>query len=161
MLSTERLLIIGGLILLSIIVLSFNTNSLEQTSNNLNNEAMITGISLGQSLLEEISSRAFDENTVNTNVSSPNDLTVPPNLGKESGEIISTQFDDIDDFDGFARNDSLPRLGVFNLRSEVYYVNANTPNTKSNVRTFNKRIDIKIANIYMADTLTLHKILSY
>lgn len=161
MLSTERLLIIGGLILLSIIVLSFNTSSLEQTSNNINNEAMITGVSLGQSLLEEISSRAFDEKTVSTNVSSPTDLTVPPNLGKESGEIISTQFDDIDDFDGFSRNDSLPRLGIFNLQSEVYYVDANTPETKSNVRTFNKRIDIKISNIYMADTLTLHKILSY
>lgn len=161
MLSTERLLIIGGLILLSIIVLSYNTTSLEQTSNNLNNEAMITGVSLGQSLLDEISSRAFDENTVSSNVTSPNNLTVPPNLGAEGGESIVTQYDDIDDFNNYPRNDTLQRLGVFNLSTKVYYVNSNSPDIKSNVRTFSKRIDVKISNIYMLDTLSVHKIVSY
>jgi len=157
----ERLLVLGGLVLFAILVLSFTRSSLSHTESTLNNEAMVTAVALGQSMIEEIQSRAYDENTIATSIVSTSGLSSSASLGAETGESISTNYDDIDDYDGITRTQSLDRLGNFSISVDVYYINYSNPDVKVTSKTFNKRIDINIYNTYMADTLTINKIISY
>ncbi len=108
---------------------------------------------LGRSLLEEILSKRYDENT-----SSP--WSNP--LGPNGGETRAT-YDDIDDFDGFTEN---PISGFTGYSSSVtvYYVNPDTAGLdtaqpdSSNTLDY-KRIDVTITHA-IAGTLRFSTVTS-
>lgn len=161
MFSIERIFVTGGIMLLSVLTLIFGSSKSDQIVVNLNNEAIITATALGQSLLEEIESRAFDENTVSTYAEFPNELTSYALLGPESGEINSTQFNDIDDFNNYSNLHTLSRLGDFLIAIEIFYVSPQNPEIKVTSRTFSKRIIINITNPYLLNRIQINKIVSY
>jgi hypothetical protein len=82
-------------------------------------------------------------------------------MGKDGGESVSTQFDDIDDYNNHTRTDTLNRMGTFNTKVLVYYIDKSNPETKSLTRTFTKRIDVNITNFSLPDTLTFSHIIGY
>lgn len=161
MFSMERLLVLGSMVLFAMLVLSFTRSSLSHSESTLNNEALVTGVALSQSMIEEIQSRAFDENTITAAVTTTSGLTSAASLGTESGETTSTNFDDVDDFNSYSRTESLERLGNFYISVDVCYVNYSNPTVKVTSKTFNKRIDVNIYNLYLPDTLSIYKIISY
>ena len=172
--SGQSWLAIGAMVLLSYLSLNFQRSQNVQVSSSLNYESVIAATGIGQSLLEEISGRAFDEITIGGTIENPDTLTLPNNLGTDSGEGNIKKFDDIDDFDGYTRIDTLSRLGRFECTVDVYYVDEGNLDVESMSQTFLKRIDIAIANSfsrkfddvqtsqwYTLDTLYLSHIMSY
>ncbi len=159
--GVQQLLVIGGILLLGYLALSFYRSNSVQSSIELSNEAVITGTGIGQSTLDEIQTKAFDQQTVSKTITSVDSLTAPSNLGPDSGETNSTLFNDIDDYNGFVRQDSLGRLGTFLTSVSVYYVNPTNPSNRSTLRTFAKRVDIFVTNMFLPDTIKLNLVIAY
>lgn len=157
----QSLMVILGILLLTIFILTVYRASTARITISLMNEATITATGLGQSLIDEIQVKAFDEKTVGASISTPDSLTPSGSLGKDTGETLLTHFDDVDDFHNYTRTDSLSRLGAFSSKVDVYYVQKFTPETKSLVRTFTKRIDVYVTNFSLTDTIKLYHVVSY
>ena len=159
--NIQTLLVIGSLIALTYSILTMNTSQNVQSGFQLNNEATISATGIGQSLLEQIELKAFDEETISNSVADTDSLTSSYSLGKDAGETTHYTFDDFDDYNGYTKTESLTRLGTFSTEIEVYYVNTMSPDTKVFYKTFSKRIDISVANEYLLDTLVFAKVISY
>jgi hypothetical protein len=154
-------LVIGGLILISILMINFFSVSGVQYNTKAGNEAIITAVGIGQSLIELMARKAFDEKTINSAVSDPDMLTQPGLLGPEYGETDRSLFDDIDDYNHDSSFAMMEGLGKFFYKIQVYYVPVSNPDQKSNNRTFAKRADIKIINSFMRDTLNMKYVYTY
>ena len=162
--SSQQLLTIGGIILFTFLTLTFNSSRLNQSSASDFNEAVLIATDLGQGLLEEIHTKAFDEETITQVIDTVIDLTPHYCLCCESGEGLSNDeefsethqydpsstFDDIDDYHGFSRNYSDKLLDNFNASVQVCYVCPSNPCDKVNAQTFAKRVDVIISNTYLA-----------
>ncbi len=159
--SSQFLLLAGGILFFTNLVLTFNRSSMSQALVVYENESFIYGESLSQGLIEEIQTRAFDENTVSSMVDSLEKLSPANSLGYESGEDSINQFDDIDDFNNYVFTDSLSGQGNFVINVSVYYINTYLPDVKSNFPTFSKRVDISMDNPYLQGTVRVSKIFSY
>ena len=159
--STNFLLLVGGIIFLTNLILTFNRTASTQAGVIYENESYIYGESLGQSILEELETRYFDENTITDEVTDPTDLTNSNSLTYEDGEYSLIEFDDIDDFNGFILVDSLSGHGIYNCTVEVYYVNPDYPDTKTINAYFSKRVDIVLTNPYLMNDIKISKIYSY
>jgi hypothetical protein len=158
--SAQLIMLIGGLLLLTVLSMNFYSSFRGKSDTEVYNESLITGTGLGQSLIDEISTRAFDAKTVTKNCTQADSLTSPGALGPEAGESSSTQFNDVDDYKNFVRLDTMV-MGVFRTRVNVNYTSKMSPNTISATRTFTKRIDVYITNTYLVDTLKMNYIISY
>ncbi len=159
--SAQQFLVICGLFLLGGLILNLNQTNTNSSSEIYDNEAVITGTGIGQSMLNQIMTKAFDEKTVKGSVSNLANLTPPGSLGKDPGESIPTQFDDIDDYDNYSTAITVGRLGNFNVSVHVYYVSYSNPDLKSLAATFLKRIDVTVTNPLLADKLVLSQLISY
>lgn len=159
--NIQTFLVVGSIAALTYTILNINNAVGTQTTKQLDNEAIFTATGIGESLLEEIDLKAFDEKTISSRINSADSLTSSSFLGTESGEFSYTAFDDFDDYNDYVKIDSLNRLGVFYSQIDVYYVTTMSPDTKSLSRTFSKRIDISIINKYLIDTLFFSKVTSY
>ncbi|MCK9210380.1 MAG: hypothetical protein M0P61_06020 [Ignavibacteriaceae bacterium] len=157
----QQLLIIGALIILGSLVLTFNRSTQNVNANNLFNIALIDATASAQSLIEGIQTKAFDEKTVSTNVSSASELTTTGSLGPDVGETVTTQFDDIDDYKNYTEIDSFKQFGAFSLSVEVNYVQKYSPETVSSTPTFLKKVDVTVTNPFLVHSLTLSRIISY
>jgi hypothetical protein len=127
----------------------------------INNEAILTATALAQGMIDEISTRAYDEKTKTSGVTVADSLTTSGSLGPDSGESSVSLFDDIDDFNNYTKTSGLQRLGNFVFKVNVYYVQNLLPDTKILTRSFSKRIDVAVYNQYLPDTLKLKTIISY
>jgi hypothetical protein len=154
-------MVIVGILLLTVFILTVYRASTARITISVLNEATITATGLAQSLIDEIQIKSFDEKTISQTITSEDSLTAVGLLGPETGEILVTQFDDVDDYKNYTRSDSLSRLGTFNSRVDVYYVQKLTPETRSSVRTFTKRIDVFVTNFSLTDTIKLYHVVSY
>jgi hypothetical protein len=159
--SNQMLLAIAGLFLLSIITLTYNRSISGQQTTMINNEAILTATALAQGMIDEISTRAYDEKTKTSGVTVADSLTTSGSLGPDSGESSVSLFDDIDDFNNYTKTSGLQRLGNFAFKVNVYYVQNLLPDTKIFTRSFSKRIDVAVYNQYLPDTLKLKTIISY
>ncbi len=159
--TTQLLYIIAGLIFISVLSLLFLNSNRSQTDSNYYSEAVIAGIGIGQSLIDNIMTRAFDEQTVAAAVTATTSLTAAASLGPDAGEPTPTRYDDIDDFKNYVKLDTLGIMGIFRSSADVYYVEKMTPRTKTLTRTFTKRIDILVTNPYLKDTLKVNHIVTY
>ena len=161
MASIQQMLVIGGVLLLSYLVLSYHSSTGYQTSATLYNEAVISGTGIAQSLMEEIQSKAFDEKTTAGTVDSPDSLTNPFDLGPDATENLPKKFDDVDDYNDYRTTVTHGRLGDFDAVVNVYYVNTMSPGSKSFGRTFSKRVDIYVNTYVLKDTLKFNHVISY
>lgn len=159
--NIQTFLVIGSLVALTYTILNINNKTGIETNMQLNYEAVISGTSIGQSLLEEIAVKSFDERTISKRMTSKDSLTINSLLGKDAGEVSVKDFDDLDDYNGYIKRDTLSRLGIFSCNITVYYVVTLSPGTKSTSRTFSKKIDVIVSNKYLADNLFFTKIASY
>lgn len=159
--SGQQLLAILAIAMLTVLIINVYNSQSSKEGMLLSNEAIITGTGIAQSLLNEIQAKAFDEKTVNQGVADTDSLTLPNSLGPDAGEIISTQFDDIDDYNNYTRSDSLGRLGLFNTKVDIYYIDKLSPGVKSYTQTFTKEIYISLTNFSLPDTIKFHQVIAY
>ena len=153
-------LVTGAIVLLAALVLNVNRSLLKSTDQTIQAEAIIAGTSVAQQVIDIISSKAFDEATIDTVIESENDFTSPAYLGPDGSEVASN-YDDIDDYDGFVGVINTPRMGPDTARVTVRYVNPTSPGSTSNVRTRMKRIDVRVISPYLPDTLKMFYYSSY
>ena len=154
-------LTIGGLALLSVLMLIFFSSSGVQYDTKRSNEAVITATGVAQSLIEEIAAKAFDEKTISVTLNKTDSLTLANSFGPDAGETNRLLFDDIDDYHHYSGNDTLGGLGVFHYQVRIRYAQKFNPDIISLARTFTKRADIDVTNSYMKDTLKLTYVYTY
>lgn len=163
----QQYLSIGALVLLSIIALAFYRASTNQTTISYANESMLEATAIGQSILEEIKAKAFDEMTVSAPCTTVAALTAPSSLGPDTSETANTFFDDIDDYNNYTRTVISPRLGIYFAAVQVRYVDPNTPESASGISTFAKQVSVFVTNEYLIspantpDTLRLRTVIAY
>ncbi|MCW8809623.1 MAG: hypothetical protein OQJ93_04165 [Ignavibacteriaceae bacterium] len=146
---------IGAIILLSLASLSFNSAVLQNTTLETENKVYLTAFSLADDLIEEIKQKAFDEKTIDFQAINVSQLTYPPN--KESGEVWP-YFDDIDDYNNYNKPVSLPHSEGYTVSCIVNYSNAN--GDEIYVRSFYKKVTIKVTSDYMSSPLYLRFVFS-
>lgn len=161
MFSGQYLLVLGGIMIFSMVLLTFYKGDNYRATSSIYNEAILTSTGVAQSLMEEILIRDFDEKTISDTLDSPSGLTSSHYLGGDASETEKNEFDDVDDFDGFTQVNTFSRLGSFYSIVDVYYINPSYSSVKSSIATFHKRIDVSVTNQYLADTLNINHIISY
>ncbi|MGA9119225.1 MAG: hypothetical protein WB699_07635 [Bacteroidota bacterium] len=168
----QTMLTIFALALLGMLFLTNNRNTLDQRESIESAEWEILASSLATSLVERATGLAFDQNTVSSDVSSPNSLTPVPSLGGEGaaetvGPYREARFNDFDDYNNFKKDVSGDTLAVggtanFHIRSRVQYVAIVGDHIdSSSVRTYHKRLTVWVWSESMRDTVSYQTIYSY
>ena len=155
------LLSIAGVFLLSNLILNVHKANTERMLSIYTSESVIDASGLAQSILDEIQTKAFDENTTTSAVSDTDSLTSANNLGPDTGEVLNTSFDDIDDYNNFTTSIVLDRMGTFDIKVTVTYVNTLSPQTTSSSPTFCKHVQVALTNYSLLDTLKFDHIIAY
>ena len=159
--SGHQLLTIAGILLLSFLFLSVNKSNSERSTTLYKTGSVIDANGVAQSIIDEIQCKAFDENTITKCVWSADSLTHKNNLGPDSGEILNTQFDDIDDYNNYSTVITVGNFGDFNVHSSVKYVVNMNPNQLSGIQTYSKKIEVSVTNFSYPDTLKYYHVISY
>lgn len=152
--SGQMMFVIGAMVLLGKLALSTNTFFADNEVVLLEAEAVTTATSIGQSVLEKINVRQFDNNYPNGIDTLSSSLFVPAmSLGRDAGEPAGkdTTFNDIDDFDGFRDSVTTPRFGKFYVDCRVMYVAEVSPFDSSGVQTYLKKVNVTVTNSYLVD----------
>ena len=133
----QMMLSVFALALLGTVILMMNNTVMDSGSAIETTEYMIMATSLGISQIESASGKAFDENTVSSDIASPSALTV-------NGDTVNF------------------RSANFFIRDSVDYVTV-TGNTvtSSSARTYHKRLRVWVSSPFMKDTLTFSSVYSY
>ncbi len=157
----QTLLVTVGLLLFTILVLTVYRTTTSRFAIAIANESILTGTAIAQSKIDEIIQKSFDEKVLSSSITTPDSLTPVNLLGPDIGENDITNFDDIDDYNGFKRVDSLQRLGNFKVQVQVYYVNPYSPDQKSLSRTFAKKIEVTVNNNFITDPIKMYRVVTY
>lgn len=176
----QMMITIGAMLFLSVMVLNVNKGFNNTTLVLTDSKLRVLAISEAMSVFEEATSKAFDAKTDTTSLVATTSLTAVSSLGMESGETASNPkgFDDFDDYNAFKttpRIDSIriltanPKL-PFKIFCQVDYVSDTAPEVVSTVRTWHKRMKIKVTSDAMVnsygstikyDTVKMSMIYSY
>jgi len=153
------ILTMGAMIFLAAMVLRVNSVTLENTTVMYNSKFDILALSIGNTMLGEISKKAFDEKTIGNTLTNKRYLTSKSRLGPEN-ETYS-KFDDIDDYNGYSYTDSSMPSAVFNISTSVGYVSDTNPNVIISSKQWTKKITVKVTSKSMTDTVTVSTLYSY
>ncbi|MBK7104597.1 MAG: hypothetical protein IPH62_04875 [Ignavibacteriae bacterium] len=138
----QMLITIAALTLVVITTLNHNRASLTTQDNMIYNKEFILATSVGQSILDEISGKAYDEEIIKgTKILSANNFS--STLGKETGENYPN-FDDVDDYNNLVKIDTIPNMGEFTSYVYVDYMNDDLQVTTS--KSFNKSVTVRITS---------------
>jgi hypothetical protein len=162
----QMILTAGAMMLISILILTITTTQLTTQDSMQNSKFGILAISIGSSLMELATQKAFDENSTEDALTMTNQLTQKSNFGagKEAGEYKDSMhtWDDYDDFDGYTNIDSTMPSAFFQIACKVDYV---TPSGGTLVvsasRTWHKMMTVTITSPSMMDPVILRKVFSY
>lgn len=163
----QTMLAMGAMMLLSFLVLRFNSIHLTSAQASYNSKFGIVATSLATSLLEEAKDNMFDEVVLDTTKTITSAAELSNTLGPDGSESYP-DFDDFDDFNGLYHIDSLslrnPQTGRptnFEIWAKVEYVSDNTPDVKSTINTYHKKMTVSVFSNAMIDTVKLSSIFSY
>ncbi|MEE9430170.1 MAG: hypothetical protein V3V16_03960 [Melioribacteraceae bacterium] len=159
----QMMLGVVALGLLTLVVLNSNKNTITTQDSMIYSKGFIVANTVALSLLDEIASKAYDEEIVN-GTSIVNAIDFSSLLKPETGEVYPN-FDDIDDYNNFTKTETVSQMGDFNILVKVEYLtDALVPTI---VRTYNKNVTVKVTSPTMinqstgeVDTLVITSILS-
>jgi hypothetical protein len=158
----QVMFIMGAFAMLSMLALNVNRTMFGSLILGLEMEATLNALSIGQSMLDEVMQKNFDEKTINKVAYNYSEITAAGSLGTETGESITgydsaytsggvfhdyrsrTQFDDVDDYKGYLRKVWDSRLGYFTVRDSIVYASETDPNASVGSATFYKRIIVVV-----------------
>lgn len=161
--SGQTMMVILAMMLLGTLSLNVNRTLINTSSTSLEMEADLDAISYGQSLLDEIMNKAYDQKTADgTRIYVYSGMTPVNRLGPDLGETFTlpdsnytgaylsqTKYNDVDDYKNYRRIITNPRLGNFTLTAMVEYVDEDDPDAVMSSQTFYKRITVTVSSPYM------------
>lgn len=154
--SNQLLLIAAGLGILGILILSTNTATLQNISLKLENRSTLSTISIAQSIIEEIKTKSFDENTLAGFPTSLNNLTPASSFGPESE--VYPAFDDVDDYNNYSRAIITDDAGTITALVKVSYVNEDVPDFTSTSITYLKKVTVELTGGNLTQKIILSRI---
>lgn len=154
----QTLLTAGAVVLIGLTISSVQKNFSNDGFILQQMEIGIYKVSLATSILEEAMGKAFDENSIDTDLSSTSSLSGA--LGKESVETYP-DFDDFDDYNNFSSNLKTDGVDSMFTKCKVVYIDPSDPDGTSSVRTWHKKIIVKVWGTVQPDTLTFQHVFSY
>lgn len=159
----QVMLILGAFSVLSILSLSFNRTMFGSSQLGFELEATLNALSIGQSMLDEIMSKSYDQKTTGGVIAyNYSQITPYGSLGTESGESITgidssymsgsvfydfqskSKFNDVDDYHLYRRRAYDPRMGYFDVVDSVKYVSEFIPGRDTASATFYKKIVVVV-----------------
>lgn len=147
---SEVLQTMAAMIIFSVILMNANhmiqRNSMMQIEAELEQEV----IALGQEVIEEARTKAFDQVTVNAAAPPsliPDGFTPPEFLGADAGESSRANFNDFDDYNGWADTFTTEH-GEFEVSAEVFYVDPVNYEKASQPTTF-KKIEVRVTSKFL------------
>jgi hypothetical protein len=145
----QTMITLLAMVLLSFLILRINNSFLQTNTTLYDTKFEVLGYSLAQSIIQEIEKLHFDQNTVSAVLSDSTLLT--STLGPDSGETTADTFNDVDDYNNYTRNDTIPpHFGVvFNSKCKVEYVLPTSPDVPTASQTWHKRITVFVTSPYM------------
>lgn len=163
---------IGAMFLLAVTVLNVNKNFNTTTEILNDSKIRILAVSVATSMLEEASSKSFDEQTDTAAVASISSLTAVSSLGLDGSENSSNHrtLNDFDDYNAYKTTPILDSISilkdcpkiVFKIFCKVDYVSSSSPSVVSTTRTWHKKMQIKVTSSAMGtDTIKMNTIYSY
>ena len=171
MTNIQMILALGAMILLTILLLNVNKNSLAVEDVMYDSNFGITATSIASSIIEDASKKRFDKITAIFDpadssyyaVNDASDFTPASDLGIDSGEDITDPktFNDFDDYDNYTTVESTMPSAIFNVSCKVVYVNDTALDDSVNTQTFHKKISVKVWSKSMSDTMVMSSIYSY
>ncbi len=163
----QTMLAMGAMMLLSFLVLRFNSIHLTSAQASYNSKFGIVATSLANSLIEEAKDKAFDAVALDTTKTINSAADFSTTLGKEGGEVYPN-FNDFDDYNNLLYVDSLslknPQTGAgtkFEIRSKVVYVSETNPDVTSSIKTYHKKMSVSVFSTAMMDTVKLETVFSF
>ncbi len=153
----QMLLTAGAVVLIGLTVSTVQRNFANHGFILQQTEIGIYKVSLGMSILEEAMGKAFDENSVDADLTSVNSLS--NTLGKESE--IYPDFDDFDDYNNLRMTIGVAGVDSLTISCTVAYIVPTDPNTNASTRTWHKRIIVQTWGSVQPDTLTFSQVFSY
>jgi hypothetical protein len=154
----QSMLVLGAFAMMSVLSLNLNRMMFSSMLLGLEMEAMTNAISVGQSMLDEILSKSFDERTANNEerLYDPSQATPQELFGPDGSEeeisgidtlnLSKTRFDDVDDYHLYRRQVWDQRLGWFFVIDSVHYVHEDLPDVRTSSQTFYKSITVAVWN---------------
>lgn len=164
----QSMLAMGAMMLLSFLVIRFNSIQLTSSQASYNAKFGIVATSLANSLIEEAKDKVFDAFVLDTTKSITSASDFSPVLGWESGEVYP-DFNDFDDYNNLFYPDTVslkdPLTGAatrFDIRAKVEYVNDANPDIKApSGQTYHKKITVSVSSTAMVDTIRISSVFSY
>jgi hypothetical protein len=163
----QTMITIGAMLLLAVTVLRVNQGFTMTTNVLTESKLRVLAISEATSIIEEATSRAFDEKTDTVSVGLTSQLTAVNSLGLDGSENSSNHrdFNDFDDYKCYKTNPLLDSIRIFTntpkmqfkVFCDIYYINPATPATPSGSPTWHKRMDVKVTSpaLVKSNTATL------
>ncbi len=162
----QMMITIGALMLLSVVILKVNTGNLNTNEILVDNKVEILATSVANSVIEEAFTKNFDEYNVKNPAELLSNLTLVNKLGKDKDEVYP-YFDDMDDYNGLDIIKNIPDADDYEVKCAVCYINPGNPNIPSHIRTWYKKITVKVTSEGMKnrngiqDTIVMSSIRSY
>ena len=153
----QSILTIGGMIILALISLRFNSSVMQTSSADFENKVYLTSFSIADNLIEVIKSKSFDQHTINFPTTNPASLTPPDSLGPDPGEV-KPYYNDIDDYDGFHDTTAAPYFEKYYISCKVEYVTASNPDVESSTQTFYKKVTVTVSSDYLSNPVSISSI---
>jgi len=167
----QMALVIGAFMLFGVVSSNFQRVQFDSANIMGSNSTMQTAITIGRSIIDEISQKPFDACMVNTTkkVFRLTDLT---SCGSGTGEYYPN-LNDVDDFDRNTFSSPAPGSTPSNIPRclwgtegytvgiRVQYVVQTSPETTSTSYTWAKRITVTITSEYSEYPLTMSHVVTY
>jgi len=162
----HTMLAVGAMLLLSVTILGLNGKILNTSNVLYNTKFGVLAVSLGTSIIEEASGKAFDLAGSEDAITDLSLLTSPSGLGPAYGEVYPN-YNDFDDYNGFTKTVTNIPSAEFTIFCRVRYVSDTNPSIYLTARSWHKRMDVYVTSKSMKnanngqDTIQLSSVYSY
>lgn len=169
-------LLVLALTMLMIMQMSINASILSESVSSLENEATLEATTLGNLMIGEIRTKAFDNVTRNNMIYNRSQLTPASSLGPDpfdttiTNEIVPVsqtvflsqqKYNDVDDYNGYTRTVQTQNLSNFTIQDSVCYVQETNPEIISLTQTWYKMIVVTVSHQNMSTPLVLKSVVVY
>lgn len=172
--NSNLMLTIGGLVLLSTLIIAANRFILNQKSLAMESEYVMTAISLGQSIINEAKEKSFDQVADTGKIYNPGGLTLFTSFGPDAGEAIplpdslsnstfqsAIHYNDVDDYNGYTRLIRTNTADNYLATVEVTYASSTYPDSVVTNRTWCKKMTVTVTNPYITIPIRLSYAFTY
>ncbi len=159
--GAQQILTIASILLITVLIVNVQRSTGDKIITTYTNESFISGTSIAQSIIDEMSVKSFDEQTIERPALEVENLTSTGFLGPDPGEDSRESFDDVDDYNQYEEVISNDRMGDFKIKVLVSYVNIDELEKLSGGKTFIKNISVSVTNYNLPTPLVLSRVIGY